>query len=268
MRRSRPRPHLVLRRVLGYGFHEDGVTSAPACALRWEFLVNSAIFEGSVFHRRLQPVAHEFAYRSRSPSSISTKSMRSAHATLSGRTVTECGTVPPARLLRPSGAAPLRIDPRSGAGTHRQSAYRPRADACPPPHVGLAVESDCVLLVLGRNGHERRGVRRGRDQHTVARTPRVRDPSHRRRCMGGQGTARVAVPVNGSALSHHEPRAHRPHHGADREPSGRQSCVRRRHCRDVPPHQPIVTRASALATSALDGTRVGTHLRRSRPARD
>ena len=96
---------------------------------------------------------------------------------------------------------------RSATSSRNEPASRPDRlgpDARPPPHVGLAVQSDRVLLVLRRRGRPRRpGVRRRRDQHAVARTPRLRLSESSGGALVRQGAPRVAVPLHGPAVPNH-----------------------------------------------------------------
>ena len=126
----------------GYGFHEDGVASARAGLRRsGSAVANSAIYEGSVFHRRYQPVPHEFEYQVALRSSTSTSWTKCVRCILSGR-----GGGPNAVWWRRRDFYGAPEQPLPDAirdlvrRRDRQSADGARPGARAPSYLGLAVQ--------------------------------------------------------------------------------------------------------------------------------
>ena len=116
--------------------------------------VNSAIFEGTVFHRRMVPVRHEFTQRIALRCSTSTRSTRFARTIRCGQSPTERSPVSSLELLRPPQqplAEAIAIWSRNGQGP----APRARSACSPTSAHGMALQADRLLLVLGCTGQRR-----------------------------------------------------------------------------------------------------------------
>ena len=230
--------------------------------------MNSAIVEGRVFHRRYQPVPHDFTYRVALPllDLDEVQDVCALHPLWSSgmpnavwfRRRDFYG--PPEQPL----ADTIRdlVEGRTGS--------RPTGPVLMLAHLrtwGWLFNPIVVLLVLRRHGHRRPGVRGRRDQHAVARTPRLRRLRIRGRALVRQGAPRVAVPLHGPAVPAELHRSGRTRRGADREPSRRSPAPRRRDHRSTPPDHACDAREDVVALPVDDRTCVGRHLHRGRPAR-
>ena len=204
----------------GYGFHEDGVASAQrVCAELGVRCVKSAIFEGTVFHRRMLPVRHEFTQRVALPlldldeidEVCSHHPLWSSHRANAVQFRRSDFYGPPQQPL----AEAIRdlVEERTGA--------RPEGSVRMLAHLrtwGWLFNPDRLLLVLGCRRPRRPSVRSRRHEHAVARTTRLRPRGSWRGAMVRQGAPRVALPLDGPALPNHCVGPRRARHGPDREP--------------------------------------------------
>jgi hypothetical protein len=125
--------------------------------------LQSGIYEGTVIHHRFEPIDHQFSYR-----------IVMAYLDLA------------------------EID-----GADRRSAGRPDLPAHPSPDLGLALQPHQRLLLLRRVRIVRRPHGCGGDQHSLARTSRLRAAWHRQPCRR-QGHARVTLSSHGvTSLLHY-----------------------------------------------------------------
>ena len=172
----------------GYGFHEDGVVARAAGvrALRGGARVSaSALYEGWVRHRRLEPVEHEFRYRHLHDLPRPRRAARACS------TACRSGRRAAARLAR---GLPGRPRGRSASGTStrraRRAAARGPSAAHQRAHLRPPVQPGQPLLLLRPRRRAGRGGGRRGHEHALGRAPRLRAATA---CDGDASTRRFHV---------------------------------------------------------------------------
>ena len=240
---QRPRPHALLRRLLGLGLPRGrrGQRRARGRAARGDGPVShSAIYEGTHPPSPLRRApCTSSATGSRWPTSTST----SCPTLLGGRLARSRPGLVRFRRSDYLGDPRVPLDRRGARARRRaprQRAAGPDPPAHPPAHLRALLQPGELLLLLrrGRRARSRRSSPRSRTRRGASATPtcsRAVTPSTGPPGRLRQGPARLAVHADGPALHLARARARRDAVGADREQprrtharSTRRSALRRR----------------------------------------
>ena len=224
----------------GWGFHEDGVSSALRVvrelgaqrSAAGGHMTASAIYEGTIRHRRFAVRSHEFSHRL----ALMYLDLEELDGLLDGRLI--AGRPGLVRFRRADYLGDPSIALADAVRTlveraDGQGAHGPDPSAHAAAHVRALLQPGQLLLLL----HTPRAARRGRgggDQHAMGGASRLRARASRRGTGAGrqlrEGAARVPVHGDGAALPLARRRARR---DARRSTSRATSSGRRRLRRDA-----------------------------------
>ena len=214
--------------------------------------VSSAVYEGTIRHRRFEPVEHSFRYRSSSCTSTST----SCPSVLDPYPLCSARRAAPARFRR----ADFIGDPaRPLAECARDAVAAATGDRPAGPvrlltglrYFGHSFNPVSLLLLLRPRGRAGRGGRRRRPEHPLGRAPSLRLGTRRAPGYGAGRRAREELPR--LAADGHGPDLRLPRLGARREPRRPHRVAparRRRRRRPRPSTRPSTCAAASSAAAA------------------
>ena len=242
-RDQRPPPHALLRRLLGLGLprgRRRRAAARRASSFGGDAVTHSAVYEGTVRHRRFAVRRTSSPPRSRSPTSTSTSCRGCSAAGWSRAAPGSCASAARLPRRRRRSRSPTRARRRRRAPGR---ARRPGPGAHPPAHARALLQPGELLLLLRRRRRAARGRRRRGDEHAVGRAPRLR------RCARRPGSAAIDKALHVSPFMGMDQRLRR---RASRRPGATlsvhiESRARRRAAlrRDAEPAAPRRSRAGA-----------------------